>query len=188
MTTFKQKYRVESARLPKWNYASTGWYFVTICTQGRDYFFGEIKEGVMHLSNIGNTVRKFWQEIPEHSKAQIRLDEFIVMPNHVHGIIVIEERGIVETLRATSLQPKDKNVAMSRRSPRAGSLSAIIRSYKSAVKHWCNENQHLYFDWQTRFYDHLIRDEKSLNEIRLYIQNNPAKWELDKNNVANLWM
>jgi hypothetical protein len=96
---------------------------------------------------------------------------------HVHA---------VEALRATSLQ--HANTKMSEISPKAGSLSVVIRSYKSAVSRWAGLNEYKDFAWQPRFYDHIIRDEKSLNNIRAYISGNPVKWNTDQENLSNLYM
>jgi len=102
MTLFKNKYRIETMRLQTRNYASAGWYFLTICMRDRKHFFGEVIEGQMRLSEIGPAARQFWQDIPLHSPTNLCLDTFVVMPSHVHGIIVIDEAP-VETLPATSL-------------------------------------------------------------------------------------
>ncbi len=191
MTRFKDKYRIETTRLPGWDYASAGWYFVTICTRGRQPFFGRIANGEMYLSPIGETAVQFWQEIPRHTAAHVSLDAFVVMPNHVHGIIVIHDKPtVVETLQcnvSTTTDDVDKN-PMSAISPRAGSLGAIIRSYKSAVTRWCRQNGYPEFAWQARFYDHIIRNEKALRNIRQYIFENPLRWERDRNTPENVWM
>jgi putative transposase len=103
MTLFKNKYRIESTRLPHWDYSSDGWYFVTICTQNRAEYFGEVRNYVMELSDIGRIAQEQW-----HKNAQlrdnVRLDEFIIMPNHIHGIIIIDNPFIVETRRGASLR------------------------------------------------------------------------------------
>ena len=181
MTRFKNKYRIETTRLPGWDYAAAGWYFVTICTRDRRSFFGNVENGEMHLSPMGEIAVQFWQEIPQHTTGWVTLDAFVVMPNHVHGIIVI-----VETLQC-NVSTGDDN-PMSAISPRAGSLGAIIRSYKSAVTRWCRQNGYTEFGWQPRFYDHIIRDEKALNNIRRYIAENPLRWSEDQNNPENVWM
>jgi REP element-mobilizing transposase RayT len=118
----------------------------------------------------------------------VELDAFVIMPNHVHGIVVI-----VETLQCNVSTPmatatRAPNHPMAQISPTAGSLGAIIRSYKSAVSRWCAKNGPTEFAWQTRFYDHIIRSERDLQRIRRYITDNPAKWESDRNNPENLWM
>jgi putative transposase len=183
MALFKNKYRIASARLKGWDYRSAGYYFVTICTQNRQHFFGEVLDGAVHLSPLGEIAAQFWAEIPSHH-AGVGLEEFVIMPHHMHGIIVIVASAAVETLHATSLRdPK-----MSAISPKAGSLGVIVRSYKSAVSHWAGLNGMASFEWQPRFYDHIIHDEKSFNQIRQYISNNPSQWESDRENPANLYM
>jgi len=107
------------------------------------------------------------------------------MPNHVHGIIVINEsENPVEALHATSL--RERKGEMSKISPKPGSLSAIDRSYKSAETRWARKNGHPAFAWQPRFYDHVIRDNNSLHEIRNYICHNPLKWDLEKYNPTKI--
>ena len=88
MDKFQNKYRIASARLQNWDYGSNGAYFVTICTQNREHFFGEISDGQMHLNEIGRLAEKFWSEIPVHFPF-IELGNFVIMPNHVHGILII---------------------------------------------------------------------------------------------------
>ncbi len=194
---YKNKYRIPSARLQTWDYRWNAAYFVTICTADRQHFFGEIVNGKMVLSHTGVIANILWYEIKNHTK-NIELGEFVVMPNHVHGIIILNNENnnnvqtlhatslkqqTVQTLRATSLQSTEndtsKNEFMSSISPKSNSISTIIRSYKSAItKH----ARRLGFDfaWQTRFYDHIIRNEKSFKTISEYIINNPAKWQDDK--------
>jgi len=160
MTLFKNKYRIESSRLKGWDYSSAGLYFVTICTEGRECVFGDLVDGEMQLSPIGEMAQQFWLEIPQHSSANIQLDEFVVMPNHVHGIIGIVDGGHAGRDVACNVSTESpandtnlpvKNIAMSRISPKSGSLGAIIRSYKSAVGRWAQMNEHSDFHWQERY-------------------------------------
>jgi putative transposase len=178
MAKFKDKYRVEAARLRGWDYTSAGWYFVTICTHNRECVFGRVVDGDVELSPLGEIACQYWVEIPAHNPG-VEIDVFTIMPNHTHGIIVIPERP-VETFHGTSLHgtslPSDP---MSAISPKAGSLSATVRSYKSAVTRWAGLNGYDSFAWQSRFHDHIIRDEPELNRIRRYIHDNPLKWTLD---------
>lgn len=187
---FRNKYRVSSARLREYDYASNGAYFVTICTKDRKSFFGEITNGKMELSKIGKITFDCWQQIPHHFPF-VDLGEYIIMPNHVHGLIVINKNN-VETLHATSVQhatslPKQRNkqyhgnnFALSIASPCKYSLSSILRSYKSAVSK--NIRKILPdFSWQSRFYDRIIRNENEYNKISEYIINNHANWEHDEN-------
>jgi putative transposase len=207
MTTqrFKDKYRIESTRLQNYDYSANGWYFVTICTRDKLCFFGDAIAGQIQLSEIGEIAQKFWEEIPSHFK-HTYLDAYVIMPNHVHGIIVIDRpasgknvnvcRDVTcnvstsQTNITTSDNFNDCDIsrAMSEISPKAGSLSVILRSYKSAVKRWCTMNSHTSFAWQAGFHDSIIRSDASVNWVRQYIINNPARWELDKNNAENLWM
>ncbi|MDZ8183903.1 MAG: transposase [Nostoc sp. ChiSLP02] len=190
---FQGKYRVGSTRLPTRNYAANGWYFITICTSDRTHFLGSVITGNVQLSKIGEIAQQFWAEIPNHF-AYTYTDAYVVMPNHVHGIIAIDRPQNVETLHCNVSTQRDTpcNIAqeqfMSDISPKAGSLGAIVRSYKSAVTRWCGKNGFENFAWQERFYEHIIRADGSLDRIREYIINNPTKWENDKNNPINLWM
>jgi REP element-mobilizing transposase RayT len=145
----------------------------------------------MILSETGQIAYKIWYDLPKHF-AFVSIDEFVVMPNHIHGIVIIESTTIVGTLHATSLQQQQqqqtippvrtlhatsaKNEFMSTISPKTGSLPTVIRSYKSAV----SKNVHLTdrgFSWQPRYYDHLIRSDREMDRIRKYIINNPVKWD-----------
>ncbi len=118
----------------------------------------------MVLNDIGKLVEEFWKNIPKHYKG-IELDYFVIMPNHIHGIINIDS---VETGHAPSLQHYGPT------------LGNVIGSFKSAVTNCVHQNGITTFSWQARFYDHIIRNEEDLFRIRNYIQNNPLKWELDK--------
>jgi putative transposase len=192
---FNNKYRIQSARCPNWNYGSNSAYFVTICTQNHEKYFGEIINQKMQLSHTGVIADILWYEIKNHAK-NVELDAFVVMPNHVHGILILNGNnsiyndngnvggngnGMVETLHATSLpfQPNAKNEIMSKISPKHGSVSTIIRSYKSAVTRHAHRLG-FEFAWQSRFHDHIVRNNESPERIRNYITNNPQNWNKDK--------
>ncbi len=191
---YKNKYRIPSARLPNWDYRWSGAYFITICTANREHYFGKIDDGIMTLSPVGVIANILWYEIKNHSK-NVELGEFVVMPNHIHGIIVLNDNdntdNNVETLHATSKQIIEQNKTLratslqqnenqySEISPKSNSISTIIRSYKSAVTKHTKRLQYN-FAWQTRFHDHIIRNNNSFNRISEYITNNPANWEQDK--------
>jgi REP element-mobilizing transposase RayT len=180
MDKFKNKYRISSARLPHWDYRWAGAYFITICTQNREHYFGEIKNGQMQLSHIGIIADIMWYQIPHHSK-NVELGAFVVMPNHVHGILILNDTNdTVDTLHATYLpSTEQKNEQMAMISPKSNSISTIIRSYKSAVtKH--AHRLGFDFQWQTRFHDHVIRNDESFQKITNYIISNPANWQDDK--------
>lgn len=177
---FRNKYRIKSIRLQNWDYASEGFYFITICTYKRMPYFGEIINGKMKLSEIGVVVHDFWLRI-ERIRTNIKLDVFVIMPNHIHGIIIVKFKMPVETCHGMSLPLTN---AFSK--PIAGSISIIINQYKSAVKRHCNKNNHPNFQWQPRFYESIIRNEEHLNNVRNYIFQNPVKWEFDRNDVSEI--
>ena len=180
--------------------------FITICTREKERYFGEIVDGGMVLSRTGVIADILWHQIPRNAP-NVELGEFVVMPNHIHGILVLNKPNIannpidvtkhnddpnsnhVETLHATSLrtenqqnpqeQKESKNKFMAGISPKSNSVSAIIRSYKSAVTKHANrlglENA-----WQPRYHDHIIRNEEEFQRITNYIKTNPENWEKDK--------
>ncbi len=179
---YKNKYRIPSARLQTWDYGSDAAYFITVCTRNREHYFGEIENGRMKLSQVGVIADIIWYEIVKHSK-HVELGEFIVMPNHIHGIIIINSDNVetspVETGHALSL-PTQTEIKSQTRFQNIGknTVSSIIGSYKSAVtKH--ARRLGFDFEWQTRFHDHIIRDEKSHRTISEYIIENPEKWSDD---------
>jgi REP element-mobilizing transposase RayT len=191
MDKFQNKYRIPSARLQFWDYRWAGAYFITICTAGREHYFGEIVSGKLEMSHIAIIADILWHEIPHHSN-NVELGAFVVMPNHIHGILILnnpvtDSDSAVETLHATSLQsqsqssihPNPKNEFMAAISPKPNSISTIVRSYKSAVSKHAHR---LGFDfqWQSRFHDHIIRNDAEYQRIVDYINTNPANWEQDK--------
>lgn len=182
MTLFKDRYRIESNRLKGWDYSRQGFYFVTICTRNRECFLGDVKDGDVHLSSAGEIVAEEWQKT-QQIRDNVTLDQWVVMPNHLHGIIVIHDS--VETSRRGVSDTQTIKGETGQRP--VSTLGSIIGQFKSVCtkRVWAANHD---FAWQTRFYDHVIRDENSLNEIREYILNNPIKWELDRNNPENLYM
>ncbi len=181
---FKNKYRIESIRLKDWDYSDEGYYFVTICTKDREHYFGEIFNDQMILNEIGEIAYECWYEIPKHFPF-VQLDEFIVMPNHVHGIIIIDHENqcetnpsTVETKNLLSL-PECKTVTHGT----SKTIGSIIRGLKIGVTKWINDNTNLKNIWQSNYYDRIIRDEKELFNVRKYIQDNPLKWNEDINNL-----
>ena len=165
-------------RLPEYDYSQEGCYFITICTRNQECYFGKIIKEKMKLSTIGKVAKRYWLRIPENYM-NVELDEYTIMPNHIHGILIIKNkcRNTPWHVPTKNLHPLVKN-----------SISSIINHYKGNIKRYCNKNKMEYFEWQSRFFDHIIRNEKSLNKIRQYIIYNPSKWEIDKNNPENLYM
>lgn len=187
---YLNKYRIPSARLSSWDYGSNGAYFITICTAKRQNYFGEIINAEMHLSKIGEMANQCWLAIPDHFLF-VLLDAFIVMPDHTHGIIIIDNpdndgggNRIVETGHALSLREQESEPRQIKqphprfRNQGKNTISSMIGSFKSAVTKYCNENK-LPFGWQSRFHDHIIRDKDEFYRIRNYIINNPANWKED---------
>jgi len=173
---------VKSTRLRDWDYTSAAWYFVTICTRDRLRAFGEVINDEMRLSLAGRIVSEEWLRAQE-VRPNVSLDAFVVMPNHIHGIIVIEESPGRALVSAT-------HRVASTRHPRlnAISLGSIMGQFKSIATKRIWEAGFRDFGWQPRFYDHIIRREPSLDAIRTYISENPMKWTLDKDNLEGLRM
>jgi len=178
-------------RLPGYDYSLDGYYFVTICTRGRECLFGEVRDNQMQLSQLGKVIDGFWTKIPDHF-TYAQMDEFVVMPNHVHGIIVIDHgrRNGRRNGRKTVRKPKIRHglstvptvISKKHLQPQPKSLSIIVRNYKAAVTGESRRQNYSHDLWQPRFHDHVIRDEDSLNRIRLYIQENVFNWGKDRNN------
>lgn len=173
MSKYKNKYRVESARAKWWDYGWNGAYFITICTKNRAHIYGEIINGKMILSQKGIIADLLWHEIPNHFPV-VELGDFVVMPNHIHGILILDNPVSVPQ----PSEPHTKNEKMAAISPKSNTISTIIRSYKSAVTRHGNRLG-LKNGWQERFHDHIIRNDAEYQRISNYIVNNPAKWESD---------
>ena len=187
---FQNKYRIKSARLRNWDYGWNAAYFVTICTQDRVCFFGYVVNGDMVLNEIGKIANDCWMEIPEHFPF-VKLGNHVVMPNHVHGIVVIDkpddkrndgqnDRYTVETQNFASLPPSSSSPSSKNQfGPQSKNLASIIRGFKIGV----TKNARLInpdFAWQPRFHDHIIRNDESFQRISEYIKNNPANWSDDQ--------
>ena len=192
MDFYKNTYRIKSARLEDWDYSSAGYYFITICTKDKKCFFGKVQDAEIYLSNIGKIVSEAWLNA-EKVRKNVTLDQWIVMPNHLHGIIILGDSngGIsVETpgsASQTNLTQPNKSVQAEIASHRkqTNNISSIIRCFKSQVTKRIHLLGNTEFSWQSRYYDHIIRNEKSLEKIRQYIFSNPVKWELDEYNPNN---
>ncbi len=175
---YQNKFRIESTRLKEWDYSNPWWYCVTISTKNHYCFFGDVAKEKMNLNKLGIIAEKYWNEIPRHCQ-NVEIDYYVVMPNHIHGIVIINENSRDVACNVSTNK-------YSQISPKKNSLSAIVRSYKSAVSKHAHENGLMDFAWQERFYDRIIRNEKELFNIRKYIQQNPVKWELEKDKPENL--
>jgi REP element-mobilizing transposase RayT len=169
--------------LKGYDYAQAGEYYVTLCIKDRESLLGEIIRNEMHLSRIGEVVKECWEEIPEHF-SHARLDEFAIMPNHMHGIIIlVGTRHAVSQPYAVSQREKISPPSFGQfGKPICGSLSTIIRSFKSAASNRIHSEGYSAFAWQRNYYEHIIRDGHDLDRIQRYIANNVSKWSEDKEN------
>ena len=198
---YRGTYRIDSVRLSSYDYGSNGIYFITICTQNRESYFGEVVPIVetQHLAShsrqqtpfgyetqdvaslqhtikptpIGQAAIDCWFAIPDHFPF-VMLDAFQVMPNHVHGILWIS-KPTYDDWQPNTFGPQCQN------------LASIIRGYKVGVKKHAIQHQSE-FAWQPRYYDRIVRNLNELDRIRTYIENNPNKWVDDQNNPENLYM
>ncbi len=203
---FQNKYRIPSARLQNWDYRWDGAYFITICTQNRKCYFGEIENGKMILSEIGKIVETEWLKTTDlRPDMNLQLDAYVIMPNHFHAIIIIgkidytTKRGVEQKMEcgvervvqwgmerrdamhciSTDTTTKTTNPTKNHFGPQSKNLASIIRGFKTGVT--INARKlNPYFTWQPRFHDHIIRDNDSFLRIHTYILQNPHKWENDK--------
>ena len=172
----------KTTRIPGYDYRNTGYYFITICTQNKQNLFGQIQNDKVQPSAQGKIVSQNWLDIPNHHSG-ITLDAFILMPNHLHGIIMIhsDRSALIVPGQSSDVAGYVPTGHASFISPKSGSLSAVIRSFKSACTKRINEESlHKNPIWQSRFYEHVIRDENDLHRIRMYIENNPLRWSEDE--------
>jgi putative transposase len=181
---YRNKYRISSPRLSGWDYGSDGLYFVTICTKHRVRYFGEIvstnvekklnseEQIIASLSatEIGRIAYDNWFNVPTFHP-YVELDDFTIMPDHLHGILFINKPDKV-TWEVNKFGAQSKN------------LASIVRGYKSSVTKYANENG-IEFTWQPRYYDRIIRNEKEYFNVKKYIQRNPDQWYLTKNDFDN---
>ena len=166
-------HRRRSIRLPGYDYTTPGPYYVTICADKRRFIFGDIIDGVMHLSLAGETLNAVWHRLPNHFN-NITLDAFVIMPNHLHGIIIINDNNWQRS-------PLKKYPTFTGTKP--GSLSAIVQNFKSVSSRKVNRILKSYGTiWQSNFYEHIPRNETAINRIRQYILDNPKNWENDEEN------
>lgn len=177
---YQNKYRVPSTRLNGWDYGSDGLYFVTACTKDRVPYFGQIEMpspetqsiASLQMTTIGKIAYDNWLKIPDYHP-YVELDEFVLMPDHFHGIVFINK-------------PDKNNWELNKFGAQSKNLASIICGYKSSIKQYATVNN-LGFGWQARYYDRVIRNEKEYESIREYIYNNPDNWLLNKDNFENLF-
>ncbi len=209
MTYDPNKHQRRSIRLPGYDYDQPGVYFLTVCTEGHVCLFGRVVGEAMEWNDAGRAVERCWREIPAHFP-HVTLDEFIVMPNHVHGILIIADSNddpIVgannhspvqigpqphvvahgPTIRANDYSPLP---APDHPSPwprgTSKTIGSVIRGFKIGVAKWMRENTHSRDIWQRNYFEHIIRNDVALNRIRQYITDNPVRWAYDRYNPQAL--
>ncbi len=158
----------QSHRLQYYDYSREGIYFITICTHDRQCLFGDISENSMILNNLGKIAEKCWNNIPLHFP-HMALDSYIIMPNHIHGIISINQ-AIKKGEYYSPLQSRGTSKT----------IGSAIRGFKIGVTQWARKNTAFHDLWQRDYYEHVVRNEVSLNQIKEYIIHNPETWERDK--------
>lgn len=187
-----------SIRLKGYDYSQNGAYFITLCAQNKECLFGEIvgagsKPAQMILNDTGKIIEYTWNDLPNHNH-NIELDEFIIMPNHIHGIVIItKDETIVGAVRAGSKPALtaetatiDTRAGLERAglepAPTGDGLSEIVRQFKTFSAKRINKlcKTHAIAVWQRNYYEHIIRNEQSLQEIRGYIINNSYMWKQDE--------
>ena len=202
MKKYKGKYRLKSARLEGWDYSNNGAYFITICTQNRRCFFGKIIDRKIYLSKKGQIINKNWQKITKQFPF-VKLDEFVVMPNHVHGILCLngakkyrfggrntvlncKNNGVncryainrVSTIHGNTKKYKNMVGGATKKYNPMGkkTVGEIIRWFKGRCSYEIRKSLDDDFAWQPRFYDRIVRNEAELIRIRRYIRDNCLKW------------
>ena len=186
MKNNSQKRQRKSIRLNEYDYSFPNWYYITICTYEKRNLFGKINNGKMILNKFGNVVKEEWMRTKEIRK-YVDLDYYVIMPNHLHGIIIIEQS--IGNGRGELNSPVKNESGRIRYAPTnnkfkspSHSLGAIVRGFKSSVTKRLREfsgNSNLKI-WQRNYYEHIIRNELDLQNIRKYISLNPIKWEIDE--------
>jgi REP element-mobilizing transposase RayT len=195
--------RRQSLRLRNHDYAQPGAYYVTLCTQRRVCLFGRVVDGQMHTNDLADIITACWFDLPDHY-GHVLLDAFVVMPNHIHAVIVLRDYddGVLDNTMDTTvgagLRPAptaindadsadDDGPSLNNSVPQRHALPEIVRALKTFSSTRINQCRRRPCArlWQRGYYDHVVRSERDLERIRLYIQNNPARWTLDKYYAAD---
>jgi len=176
-----QIHRRRSIRLKDWDYSQSGAYFITIVTYRRECLFGKIEDGRMIPTPMGQIADDHWRAIPDHFPT-IELGAYVVMPNHIHGIIMIQSHGVdIPIVGATHwVAPTGRP-----NGPKRGSIGGIVGAYKMSVTRRIQRELDGANIWQRNYYEHIIRDENEHSRIHLYIESNIDNWNLDDENPSN---
>ena len=206
---FRNKYRVPSARLQNWDYGANGAYFITICTKEMQHFFGEVVDKKMILNSVGILAEEYWIEILNQFP-YVELGNFQIMPNHMHGILIIDKSVVPTTVETRFIASNLDGIIEDERSKddadsSESRLIASVMPEKDGIGGFAGENNPMLadnisriirwykgrctfemrkinpnFGWHSRFHDHIIRNSESFERIQNYIEENPARWEEDK--------
>ena len=178
MDKFRNKYRIPSARAQWWNYKNAAAYFITINTIHRQHFFGEIMNTQMHLNEIGTIVEQEWLRSAElRPDMNLTMDEFVVMPDHFHGIVVIGGKDAMHGVftGTGTWTGSGTRTGTGVFGPQSKNLASIVRGFKSSVTIRARKINAA-FGWQSRFHDRIIRDDAEYERIVQYIMDNPRNW------------
>jgi len=177
-----------SIRLVDYDYAQSGAYFVTVCAEDHTCLFGDVVSAEMRLNDAGRMIQTAWDELPDHYPG-VETDAFVVMPNHIHAIIVLSPDSVGAGPRACPDQNGQPRGVAPTEGRRALSLGDVVQRFKSlTTKRYADGvRQHGWRAfpgrlWQRNYFEHIIRNDHSLDQIRLYIASNPASWALDREN------
>jgi putative transposase len=165
-------------RMREYDYSRSGWYFLTLCTKNRIEWFGDVTDGKMILNEYGRVAEEQWLWLARQYD-HVKLDEFVIMPNHIHAILVIADEGV---------RRDNPGVVPTGYSRRHNLLSKSVNAFKTTTSKLIHQHGLSEFVWERSFYDHIIRKDESLRSIREYIANNPIRWHLDRDNPENLLM
>ena len=185
----KPQPRRRSIRLPGYDYSQPGAYFVTVCTRNRECVFWETTKGAVCLSALGEIAAGCLADLPSHFQ-DVELDKWVVMPNHIHAILVLACSGRGVQLNAptasTGLAHDRRGPTLPSLSPGKGTFAVVVRTYKAAVTTLARRNHLADAVWQRNYYEHVIRTEAELQAIREYIAQNPLAWEHDEENPGRV--
>jgi REP element-mobilizing transposase RayT len=179
-----EKHKRKSIRWKTYNYANNGAYFITVCTHNKKHLFGEIGDGKMILNGAGEIIDQWWKKLPEKFPG-ISIDEYVIMPNHFHGIIIIDSHPtLIASVGAGLSRPSLTGIVGSNengRENRAPTLGKMIAFFKyQTTKEYNVRNTNIQKLWQRNYWDRMIRDEREMRSIREYISGNPKEWEKDE--------
>ena len=179
-----QKHHRRSIRLKEYDYTQPGGYFITIVTYQRDCLFGEIVNGEMRLNDLGKIAGECWHAIPDHFP-NVELGAHAIMPNHVHGVLVINDLTSVDTFPSERRGPRYRAPTEQFQKPVPGSIPTIVRTFKAAVTRRIGREHNATGIWQRNYYEHVIRNHEEWDRIHRYIESNPSMWAEDQENLLH---